>query len=239
MTKNDWLEALKKIVFVMLSYVFLGLAAGIALQEAGLSPLQTTAMSTLAFTGSGQFLAASMLAEGAPIASIILLTFFLNLRFSLMTSAMTPFLKGKSTAFTLLFTHTTTDEAFGINTYQFNHNEEWTINNALAANVLAWVTWIASTTTGALIGDAISIPTTIINYVMIAMFISMMIDQMENRSLVVSGLASGIIAVFFQAFFNTKLSIVIGAVAGSAVGYFIGTYRDNRVSMGGESHDDK
>lgn len=239
MTKNDWIEALKKMVFVMLSYIFLGLAAGIALQEAGLSPLQTTAMSALAFTGSGQFLSATMLAEGAPITSIILLIFFLNLRFSLMTSSMTPYLKGKSTAFTMLFTHTTTDEPFGINTYQFNQNEDWTVNKALAANVLAWLTWIVSTTAGTLIGDAISIPTTIINYVMIAMFISMMIDQMKNRSLVVSGLASGVIAVFFQAFFNTKLSIVIGAVAGSAVGYYVGTYRDKKVSLGGESHDEK
>lgn len=221
MLREDFLSALRKIIFVMLSYIPLGLACGIALQEAGFTPWMSMVMSLTAYSGTGQFAAASMVVQGSGAISILVTIFFLNLRMSLQTSSLLPYIKYRSLPFVLAFSQATTDESYGINIYEFNNNGRWNLRKALIASILAWITWAFSVYFGAYIGTSVEIPTTIVNYVLIAMFISMMVDQLISRIHAVVILATIVLTVIFQILLQNSLSIVLAALFASLLGYMI------------------
>ncbi len=224
MTGEDWKAGVKKSFFVILSYIPLGLAAGIALYEAGFTPLFVLLMSVLVYTGAGQFMAASMTAAGAAAPSIIIMNLFLSLRMSLMTSSLAPNVNHRSTPFLLLFGHTTVDESFGVNTYAFDHEEDWTSDKALATNIIPHLAWIISTYVGTVIGSSVNIPTTIVNYLLIAMFISMLVDQLTSSTYVLVAVVTMLLAVILDALLQNNISIVLAAVLGSFVGYLVDEY---------------
>lgn len=224
MTLEDWKAGAQKSFFVILSYIPLGLAAGIALYEAGFTPFFVLLMSLLVYTGAGQFMAASMTAAGAAAPSIIIMNLFLSLRMSLMTSSLAPRVNHRSAPFLTLFGHTTVDESFGVNTYAFANDEDWTSNKALATNIIPHLVWILSTYAGTVIGSSVNIPTTIVNYLLIAMFISMLVDQLTSSTYVLVAVATMILAVILDALLQNNISIVIAAVLGSFIGYLVDEY---------------
>lgn len=224
MTFKDWKAGTQKSLFVVLSYIPLGLAAGIALYEAGFTPFFILLMSLFVFTGAGQFMAASMTTAGAAAPSIILMNLFLSLRMSLMTSSLAPNVNHRSAPFLTFFGHTTADESFGVNTYAFSNDKDWTPNKALAANIIPYLTWVVSTYAGAVIGSSVNIPTTIVNYLLIAMFISMLVDQLASSTyLLVAGMAM-ILAVILAVLLQNNISIVIAAALASLIGYLVDEY---------------
>lgn len=227
MKKQDWLDGLKVMYPIIISYVPLGLAGGMVLYDAGLNAITILAMSLLVFGGAAQFMAASMVSMGASVSAIITMTFFLNLRHLLMSSSMSGLIKKPSLPFTLFFSHTLADESFAINYNQFK-NHEWTANKALATNTLAYATWSISTFVGALVGSAWVIDTTIINYVLIAMFISLLVSQFASKLYVFVGLTAGVLAIIFTILLQHTIALVIAAVLASFIGYFTDEYFTNR-----------
>lgn len=221
MQASDWLAGLKKGIFVALSYIPLGLAAGFALEKVGFSALNIAYMSLSLFSGAGQFMTSSMVEEGASILSILLLNVFLSLRMALMTSSLSRYVRGQSPWFLTLFAHTTADEAFGINIYEFENDPDWTPNKAMATNLICFSTWVVATVIGALLGSQLSIPMVVVNYVMTAMFISFMISNFVSREYVVSGLLAGILAVILKLILNNNLGLVFAALIASFVGFYL------------------
>lgn len=237
MKKQDWMDGLKVIYPVMISYVPLGLAGGMVLYDAGFNAVTILAMSLLVFGGAAQFMAASMVSMGASIPAIITMTFFLNLRHLLMSSSMSGFIKKTSLPFTLFFSHTLADESFAINYNQFK-NHEWTANKALSINTLNYLTWSLSTFIGAIVGSAWVIDTTIINYVLIAMFISLLVNQFVSKLYFFVGLTAGVLAVVFMILLQHTIALVIAAILASFIGYFTDEYLTNkRVKIGNEGID--
>ncbi len=234
MFKEDIIDSSQKIGAVALSYIPLGLASGIGLSGVGFTPLAITLMSVLAFTGAGQFMTSSMIGLGASVPSILTLNLFLSLRMSLMTSSLSQYVRGRSKGFLALFGQTTADETYGVNVFQFENNVDWTQNKALYANIIAYSAWIVSNWLGALIGTAVTIPVTIINFFMTAMFISLMLAQFVSRTYIVAGIFSGILAVFLKIIFENNMALVLAAVIGSFLGYYLDTYKVKKT--GGMSH---
>jgi len=220
MTKKDWLEGFKQIIPVAASYIPLGIACGMALQDAGFSSVGIFLLSLLVYAGAAQFMAASMVAVGASVPSIILMTFFLNLRHILMSSSISSYLKKKSPSFMLLFSHTLSDEAFGVNIHRFT-TKNWSPEKGMAANLLGYSTWVFSTVAGGLIGTTLNIHTVVVNYVLIAMFICMLLDQFVSRTHLIVGIAAGVLAVILKIILQHNISLVIAAVLASLVGYLL------------------
>ena len=224
MESKKLVDSFQKIIFVAMSYVPLGIACGIALQRIGMTPGGILTMSLLAFTGAGQFMTSSMIAAGASALSIITLNLFLSLRMALMTSSLSQYVRGRSKGFLALFGQTTADETYGVNINEFENNPEWSQNKALYSNLIAYLTWVMSTWGGGMIGGAVAIPTTIINYLMTAMFISLMVGNLASKTFIIAGLTSGILAIILKILFQNNLALVFAAVIGSFVGYAL----DNR-----------
>ncbi|HHU53580.1 MAG TPA: AzlC family ABC transporter permease [Clostridiaceae bacterium] len=221
MSRKDWLDGFKKIVYVMLSYIPLGLACGIALDKAGFSPFSVMIMSFLVFAGAGQFMIAQLVSAGSSPISIIVTIFFVNSRHLLMSSGLVQYLKGKSIGYYLLFAQTIVDETFGTNITQFTTNPDWTPSKALSANILAHFSWIVSSLCGTFIGQNVNIPLTIVNYVLVAMFIAMLVEQVLSKTHLIVAVVAGILAILLKLVLKNSISLVIAAVIASTIGFII------------------
>lgn len=235
MEKEAWSKGFKIVFPVMLSYVPLGMACGMLLYEAGISVFGIGLMSILVFAGAGQFMAASMLTAGATIPSIIIMTFFLNLRHLLMSSSIAPFFKKKSVPFLMLYSHTLADESYALNYTQFRTDKEWSTDSALTTNLLAYSSWVLSTILGGYIGSAFAFNATIMNYVLIAMFICMLVSQFVSRIFVIVGLVAGVLSVLLMVLLNHNISLVIAAIIASFVGYVLDERREKKQAAKGDS----
>ena len=101
----DWKQAASAAWPICLGYIPVGLALGVLAQKAGLPWWAVSMMSVLVFAGSAQFICVAMLAANASFPSIVLTTFFVNLRHALMSSALAVYLPGVRRRFLALFSY--------------------------------------------------------------------------------------------------------------------------------------
>ena len=95
--KDAFRDAFRASIPIFIAYVPIGLVGGILLNAAGLNLFFIFLMSLLVFGGSAQYIAASMIASGTPVTSIIITTFIINLRHFLMSSNLNMVIKLKIT----------------------------------------------------------------------------------------------------------------------------------------------
>lgn len=72
--------ALKQIVPLLFSYVFVGIAYGILLHQAGYSAVWTFLSSAFIYAGSMQIVMVSLMTSGVSLITIAVMTFFINAR---------------------------------------------------------------------------------------------------------------------------------------------------------------
>jgi 4-azaleucine resistance transporter AzlC len=130
------LESIKAAWPICLGYLPLGFAFGVLAQKAGLDLLDIALMSILVYAGSSQFIAVAMLSCGAAPLSIILTTFFVNLRHLLMSSSLAVYLHGEGRRFLSVFAYGVTDESFAVNLVKFRAGG-WHRYQALAVNQMS------------------------------------------------------------------------------------------------------
>ena len=139
---------------VVLGYLPVGFAFGVLAVQAGMTPLTVALMSYFVYAGSGQLIAAQLLASGTSTAGIVLTTFVVNLRHLLMSAAMTPYLRSWSKSRQAWFSFEMTDETFAANLGRFaSHGVDK--SEALGLNAFAHAGWVTGGITGALFDSAI------------------------------------------------------------------------------------
>lgn len=79
-TKKDFAVAFKYTIPIMTAYLFLGLAFGLVLNQAGFSWVWALFMSFYVYAGSMQFVLIPLMAQGAPLAEVAILTLMVNSR---------------------------------------------------------------------------------------------------------------------------------------------------------------
>ncbi len=94
--RDAFRDAFRASIPIFIAYVPIGLVGGILLNASGVNLFFIFLMSLLVFSGSAQYIAASMIATGAPISSIIITTLIINLRHFLMSSNLNMVIKNKS-----------------------------------------------------------------------------------------------------------------------------------------------
>lgn len=221
--RTDWQEALRAVMPLCFSYIPVGLACGMLLQQVGFNPLLTALLSLVVFSGGAQFLVVSLLAVHASFTSIILMVLFLELRYALLGSSLSHFFKQEHRGFLALFSQSMNDENYAVNYLKYSTEPTWNRTRALLVNWFSQASWVVSTVLGTVFGSFINVDTELVHFALTAMFIFMFMMQVKNKLLLATGLLSGALAVFFMLLLKNTFGLILATVIASLTGYWLDT----------------
>lgn len=201
----------------MAGYVAIGIPCGIMESQIGLNPIMAFVISMTFYSGAGQFMIAGMQLASMPLASIIASTSFVNTRQLLYSAAFSPYFMNSSKLLTFLFSATVTDESFGVNLARF-HGNAWSPARATLVNLWCMITWAAGNALGALVGNALMIPSAIAAFAMTSIFICLLVSQDRTKLNIIVVIASILGVIFFKCVGLSGPAILLGACFGVGVG---------------------
>ncbi|WP_241259119.1 AzlC family ABC transporter permease [Ligilactobacillus pobuzihii] len=207
-----------------MSYIPIGLACGVLLHAAGFNFLMTALVSLLVFSGGAQFMIASMLTIHAPMQTILLMLLFLEMRYALLGSSLSQYVRGTSKKFLLIFAASMNDENYAVNYLKFATDKTWTPQNALSVEHLSLLFWTVSNLIGSLAGGFISVNLTIVDYALTALFIYMIVMQIKNRLTILISIVSGIFAVLSMTWLKSTMGLVVATLIASLIGFALEDY---------------
>ena len=208
---------------ICLGYFPIGLALGVLAQKAGLPWWAVAMMSILVFAGSAQFICVAMLVTKASIPAIILTTFVVNLRHTLMSSALAVYLFGVQRRFLALYAYGVTDESFAVNIARFRAGN-WDRWRALTVNHLANAVWILATVGGALVGQFVPQKAFGIDYALTGMFICLLVYQLRGGIYILTGLLAAATSVIWYLLIPGDSYIVGASISAATLGYLLKRY---------------
>lgn len=176
---NPIIFAWKQSIPVMLGYIFLGIAFGLLLQNAGYSFLWAFLISVVVYAGSMQFVLVTLLTSGASLLSAALMTLFINGRHIFYGLSFVEKYKKMGRAYPYLV-FSLTDETYSVlcGTKIPEGMEE--------KKVFFWISfldqcyWVLGSVIGALAGSYITFDSTGIDFSMTALFIVIAVEQWQG-----------------------------------------------------------
>ncbi len=133
---------------ILFGYFFIAVAFGAGGRAVGLPPVATAGFSVFVFAGASQFMALSLLAQGAGAIAVTLATLVLNLRHVVMSLALRDRIRGSRVPRPIL-AFGITDEVFAATASQPGGIGD---TDLLVTELLAYAGWVGGTIVGYLIG---------------------------------------------------------------------------------------
>lgn len=172
--------AFRQSVPVMLGYIFLGIAFGLLLQDAGYSFWWALLTSVVIYAGSMQFVLVSLLAGGAGLVYTAVMTFFINGRHIFYGLSFVEKYKKMGKAYPYMV-FSLTDETYSVlcgTKVPEGMDED---------KVFFWISlldqsyWVLGSVLGALAGSSIPFDSTGIDFSMTALFIVIVVEQWQGQ----------------------------------------------------------
>lgn len=162
---------------------------------------------------------ASMLTIHAPMQTILLMLLFLEMRYALLGSSLSQYVRGTSKKFLLVFAASMNDENYAVNYLKFATDKTWTAENALLVEHLSLLFWTLSNLVGSLAGGFISVNLTIVDFALTALFIYMIVMQIKNKLTILISILSGIVAVLTMVWLKSTMGLVVATLIASLIGF--------------------
>ncbi len=179
---------------VLFGYIPLGFAFGVMLSAAGYNPLWAFVMSLTIFAGTGQFLCVALLAAGADIPQVILMTFLINFRhFFYGLSLIVKYHGTGGLRWYMMFGMT--DETYAVMTSTKVPDGVEPKYYYFTVTLLDHIYWIAGGVLGASVGWLVDFNSTGIEFVMTALFAVLVVEQWKNNKIHLPALIGFIVPI--------------------------------------------
>ena len=178
--KNVVKKTFKYTLPVLFGYIPLGFAFGILLQSAGYGPIWAFFMSVFIYAGTGQFLCVELLAVGASIPQVILMTFLLHFRHFFYGLSLINKYKGTG-KFKLYMIFGLTDETYALVSTSKPPKDVKPSHFYTAITLLNHCYWITGSVLGASFGSLFTFNSKGIDFVMTALFAVLVVEQWKNN----------------------------------------------------------
>ncbi|TYL40150.1 branched-chain amino acid ABC transporter permease [Natronococcus pandeyae] len=190
-----------------------GVAFGVLASQVGLSVAEAALMSALVVAGASQIIAVELWGDPIPVVAIVVTTFAINLRYSLMGAALQPW-----------FQRLSATKAYGSLFFMADENWALTMRDFRAGNrrgafllgsgIAIWLFWVGSTIVGALAGETIGDPAQYgFDFVLAAVFVALAAELWEGRSTLLPWVVSLGTAVIAAEFLPGRWYILLGGFA--------------------------
>jgi 4-azaleucine resistance transporter AzlC len=206
----------------ILGYWSIGFAAGSIGALSGYSLPQVGLLAGLLYAGSAQFLFYAMSAAGAAPLAIVFAVFLVNIRYLLMSSALSPFFQGQNMGRKLVGGALLTDETFGVASQHAKEHGVLPFRWLLGLNLTAYLNWLAANLAGAALASRLPASLTEgLAFSLTAMFIGLLLltyfaSKDRRRELVAIIAAAGTLIMLFPRM-DPNIAILLATISGATV----------------------
>lgn len=217
-------RALVAVAPIVPVYLALGGLLGLFMNQAGISSWNSWLNSVLVFAGASQFAMMDMLQSGATAPIIILLTFIINLRHSLMVAAIAPWLQNLRPSLAYFSVFFLTDEAWAVSIREMRTGRS-NIVFFLAAALSLYVCWTSATLLGWHFGEllpASELFSTSVRFISLAFFVAilgLLYDAGSGQLL--PWLLAAVLSVLLYHFVTQTWHILLAGVLAAAAGVLL------------------
>ncbi|MEG0177029.1 MAG: AzlC family ABC transporter permease [Anaerorhabdus sp.] len=215
MNNNEFKEAFKSAfphtLPVLTGFLVLGMAYGVLMQTKGYNAFWSVLMSAVAFCGSMQFVAITLLTTSFDPIQAFFLSLMVNARHIFYGLSMLDKYKGLGKVKYFLI-YTLCDETFSITS---SINPPNNINRKyflFSISFLDYIYWILGTLLGSILESFITFNTTGLDFALTALFIVLFIEQIrikENRLSGIIGISCTLISLFIFSSNNLVIPAMI------------------------------
>ena len=221
--RASFLAGLKDAVPIGLGYFAVSFSLGITARGADLTAFQGFIASFLCLASAGEYAGFTLIAARAALAEVALMTLIINLRYMLMSLALSQKADPKMPFFhRLLFGGAVTDELFAINIARPGKLDPFYFYGAMSISVPLWA---AGTSLGIIAGDIL--PARIVSALSVAlygMFIAIIIPPAKKNKVIAvlipicfaASWAASKLKVFSSVSSGTKTMILIIVISAAA-----------------------
>ena len=139
MNRQTYIRGVRQGIPVGLGYFVVSFTIGIAARKARLTALQATVMSLTNLTSAGQFASFALIASGAPYLEMIVSQAVINLRYCLMSCALSQKVDSRLPMHHRFFmAFGVTDEIFGLSIAQRGKLDPWYTYGVMSVAIPGW-----------------------------------------------------------------------------------------------------
>lgn len=221
---KDFFAGARAAAPILLGVVPFAMVCGVAAISVGLTPFESIGMSLIVFAGASQLAVCQLIGTGSPWIIMVLTAWVINLRFSMYSATLAPYLQKLPTEQKAPLAYMLSDQAFGVSLSHFVKGERvshrWFYFGAAAT---VWVTWQISAIAGSLLGTLVPASWGF-DFAFPLSFMALMFAALRDRPTVVAALAGGCVAVLAKGL-PYNLGLVSASLIGIAAGVLAETLK--------------
>ncbi|MFY0992585.1 AzlC family ABC transporter permease [Halomonas sp. C05BenzN] len=221
---RPWLAGLREAIPLLGGYVPVAISFGLIAIQAGFSTWEAVIISALVYAGASQFLFVGMVAAGAPLWLVVVMTLLINARHLVYAPNLAPWLT-TSRAWPWLM-HGLTDQIFALaHTRLPQLPASQRLGWFTGAALLAWASWVGGTALGAVAGDELTrrwpLLGEIMPFALPALFLVLLAPRFTSRRWSLALGSSIAIALLFTVNGLTNAAIPLAAACGALCFYLV------------------
>ncbi len=221
---KDFLAGVRASVPILLGVIPFAMITGVGAVNVGMTVLEAMGVSVIVFAGASQLVVFQLMTAGSPWLIMVLTAWVVNLRFTMYSATLAPYLQKLSSWQKALLAYMLSDQAFGVSLSHFvsdeNVSHRWFY---FGSALLIWVAWQVSALAGALLGALVPASWGF-DFAFPLSFMALMFAALRDRPTVIAALTGGLTAVLAKGFpYNTGL--VLATALGIAAGYLAETLK--------------
>jgi len=195
-----------------------GVVAGVAMVSAGLTQVQSVAMSLLVFAGSAQLAVLPLLIAKAPLWVMYATALAVNLRYVIYSAVLAPHFEHLSRPWRVLLSYITVDGIFALFVGKYRPDDAQAHKHwyYLGASLLMWTGWQAASMVGIFAGALIPQAWSL-EFTATLALIAVLVPLLHDRAIVCAAVAAGGVALA-----ASKWPLNLGLLAAIAVGVAVG-----------------
>ncbi|GAB3478174.1 AzlC family ABC transporter permease [Marinomonas epiphytica] len=221
-TKAPLLQGIIDAIPLLGGYIPVAISFGLISTQAGFSLLEVILISTFVYAGASQFLFVAMVAGGAPLWLVILVTLLINARHMVYGPNIAPYLSNHKAWPWLM--HGLTDQVFALAHHRLpSVLAEQRMSWYIGAAGLAWFSWIIGSGLGAVVGEELTsrwpIMAEVMHFALPALFLVLVLPKCQDLKWTSTIGTSVVIALLVKVMGQGNWAIPLAAISGACCYY--------------------
>jgi predicted branched-subunit amino acid permease len=216
--RREFLAGCREIAPALAGAVPFGFVAGVAGVGAGMTPVESIALSFFVFSGIAQLVVSQLFAVQSPLLVTLAAAVVVSLRHLMYSAAFAPHLAHLPPRWRLLLAYLMTDQSFalGVKRYSEPGERRYRHFHVLGVSATMYVSWQFAVILGALAGTQVPASWSL-DFVVTLTFLGLLVPALRTRADIAAGTVAAAIALVASGL-PYRLSLVVASLAGIAAG---------------------